>query len=37
MSMRINKLLANAGLGSRRETEQLISSRQVKINGIIAE
>lgn len=37
MNMRINKLLANAGLGSRREVEELIVSGQVKINGIQAE
>jgi 23S rRNA pseudouridine2605 synthase len=33
---RLQKLLANAGLGSRRQLEQLISEGRVKVNGKVA-
>lgn len=33
MKIRINKLLSEAGLGSRREVEQLIEQGRVLING----
>ena len=33
---RLQKLLANAGLGSRRQLETLISEGRVKVNGKIA-
>ena len=31
--MRINKYLAQAGLGSRRKVEELVSSGKIKVNG----
>ncbi len=33
MKIRINKLISEAGLGSRREVEEYINSGRVKING----
>ncbi|MCB1958687.1 MAG: 23S rRNA pseudouridylate synthase B, partial [Rhodocyclaceae bacterium] len=33
---RLQKLLANAGLGSRRHLETLISEGRVKVNGAVA-
>ncbi len=33
---RVQKLLANAGLGSRRELESLISAGRIKVNGVVA-
>lgn len=35
--MRINKYLAHIGVASRREADDLISQKKVKINGIVAE
>lgn len=35
--MRINKLLSETGLGSRREVEQLIMEGRVTVNGVLAE
>ncbi|WP_148297420.1 S4 domain-containing protein [Porphyromonas gingivicanis] len=35
--MRINKLLSETGLGSRREVEQLIIEGRVTVNGVLAE
>lgn len=35
--MRINKYLAHTGVSSRREADELIAKKQVKINGKIAE
>ena len=37
MSEKLQKILANAGLGSRREIEKWIASGRVSINGTIAE
>ncbi len=37
MNMRINKLLSETGLGSRREVEQLIIEGRVTVNGVLAE
>ena len=34
--MRVDKLLANLGYGSRKEVKQLLKSGQVKINGAVA-
>ncbi|KGN72630.1 tRNA synthetase RNA-binding protein [Porphyromonas gulae] len=36
MKLRINKLISDAGLGSRREAEKYITEGRVKINGRIA-
>jgi pseudouridine synthase len=36
MLLRLNKYLAQCGLGSRRKTEDLIKSGRIKINGIVA-
>ncbi len=36
MEIRLQKILAEAGWGSRRETEKLISAGRVKVNGKIA-
>jgi 23S rRNA pseudouridine2605 synthase len=33
---RVQKLLANAGLGSRRQLEALISEGRIKVNGVVA-
>ena len=33
---RVQKLLANAGLGSRRQLEALISEGRIKVNGMVA-
>ncbi|MEG0306984.1 MAG: pseudouridine synthase [Clostridium sp.] len=35
--MRINKLLSNLGVCSRRETNRLIEDKRVKVNGILCE
>src|SRR5574340_738038 len=37
MSERLHKMLAQAGLGSRREMEELIRSGKVTVNGQVAE
>ena len=37
MSEKLHKMLAQAGLGSRREMEELIASGQVTVNGQVAE
>lgn len=37
MKLRINKLLSDAGLGSRREVEEYIVEGRVKINGRLAQ
>ncbi len=37
MSLRINKLLSDAGIGSRREVEKYIIAGRVKLNGERAE
>lgn len=37
MAERLQKILARAGLGSRRECEKLISAGRVKVNGEVAE
>ncbi len=37
MNMRINKLLSETGLGSRREVETLIVEGRVTVNGVLAE
>lgn len=37
MAERVQKVLANAGLGSRRELERMISAGRIKINGKVAE
>lgn len=37
MSVRINRLLSEAGLGSRREVEQYVIDGRVELNGEIAE
>ncbi|MBB6275796.1 S4 domain-containing protein [Porphyromonas circumdentaria] len=37
MNMRINKLLSETGLGSRREVEALILEGRVMVNGVLAE
>ena len=36
MQLRLNKYLAQCGLGSRRKTEDLIKNGRIKINGIVA-
>ncbi len=36
MKLRINKLISDAGMGSRREAEKYITEGRVKINGRIA-
>ena len=37
MSMRLQKFLANYGIGSRRQCEALIKSKEIMVNGKIAE
>lgn len=37
MNIRINKLLSEAGLGSRREVESLVTAGHVQINGRLAQ
>jgi len=37
MAERLQKILAQAGYGSRRSCEDIISTRRVRVNGIIAE
>lgn len=37
MSERIHKVLARAGIGSRRAVERWIEARQVRVNGLVAE
>jgi len=37
MSERLHKMLAQAGLGSRREMEELIRAGKVTVNGLVAE
>ena len=36
MADRIQKVLANAGYGSRREIEKLINNGKIKVNGKLA-
>ena len=36
MKLRINKLISDAGLGSRRDVEEYIKRGRVKINGRVA-
>ena len=36
MQLRLNKYLAQCGLGSRRKTEDLIKAGRIKINGLVA-
>ena len=36
MKLRINKLISDAGLGSRRDVEEYIRRGRVKINGRVA-